>query len=94
MSFLPQERSQKKEIVLVLRLGWKRKVEQKDESKIQFIFATRKVTKKKYCSGFKTWFEKRAKTQCLVSYESYLVDISPNCWWIDIGASIHIMNSL
>ena len=46
MSFLPQERSQKKEIVLVLRLGWKRKVGQKDKSKIQFIFVTKKVTKK------------------------------------------------
>ena len=29
-----------------------------------------------------------------MSYESYLVDVPPNSWWIDIGASIHIRNSL
>ena len=29
-----------------------------------------------------------------MSYESYLVDIRPNSWWIDTGASIHITNSL
>ncbi|KAL6328200.1 hypothetical protein AAG906_034343 [Vitis piasezkii] len=28
---------------------------------------------------------KKGKTQCLVSYESYLVDIPPNFWWIDTG---------
>ena len=29
-----------------------------------------------------------------MSYESYWVDIPPNSWWIDTGASIHITNSL
>ena len=29
-----------------------------------------------------------------MSYESYLVAASPNSWWIDTGASIHIKNSL
>ena len=29
-----------------------------------------------------------------MSYESYLIDVPPNSWWIDIGASIHITNSL
>ena len=37
--------------------------------------------------------EKKGKTQCLVSYESYLVNVSPNSWWIDTGANIHL-NSL
>ena len=58
------------------------------------IFATRKVTKRRDYSGFKAWLEKKGKTQCLVSYESYLVDITPNSWWIDTSASIHITNSL
>ena len=29
-----------------------------------------------------------------MSYESYLVNISPNSWWIDTDAIIHITNSL
>lgn len=58
------------------------------------IFATSKGHKIRDCSGFKAWLEKKGKTQCLVSYESYLVDIPPNSWWIDTGASIHITNSL
>ena len=29
-----------------------------------------------------------------MSYESYLVDITPNSWWIDTSVSIHITNSL
>ena len=29
-----------------------------------------------------------------MSYESYLVDVPPNSWWIDTSVSIHIINSL
>ncbi|RVW29067.1 Retrovirus-related Pol polyprotein from transposon TNT 1-94 [Vitis vinifera] len=49
------------------------------------------LNKKSFKKG---WLEKKGKTQCLASYESYLVDIPPNSWWIDTSASIHIMNSL
>ena len=67
---------------------------QKDENKIQCHFCHKKGHKRRNCSSFKAWLEKKGKTQCLVSYESYLVDIPPNSWWIDTGASIHITNSL
>ncbi|KAL6342265.1 hypothetical protein AAG906_006890 [Vitis piasezkii] len=67
---------------------------QKDENKIQCHFCHKKGHKRRDCSGFKAWLEKKGKTQCLVSYESYLVDIPPNSWWIETGASIHITNSL
>ena len=57
-------------------------------------FCHKKCHKRRDCFGFKAWLEKKGKTQCLVSYESYLVDIPPNSLWIYTGASIHIMNSL
>ena len=57
-------------------------------------FFHKKGHKRRYCFGFKAWLEKKGKTQCLVSYESYIFDIPPNSLWIDTSASIHIMNSL
>lgn len=53
---------------------------QKDENKIQCHFCHKKGHKRRDCSGFKAWLENKGKTQCLVSYESYLVDIPPNSW--------------
>ena len=67
---------------------------QKDENKIQCHFCHKKGHKRRDCYGFKAWLEKKGKTQCLVSYQSYLVDIPENSWWIDTGTSIHITNSL
>ena len=29
-----------------------------------------------------------------MSYESFLVDVPPNSWWMDTGASIHITNTM
>ena len=57
-------------------------------------FCHKKCHKRRDCFGFKAWLEKKGKTQCLVSYESYIFDIPPNSLWIDTSASIHIMNSL
>ena len=54
---------------------------QKDENKIQCHFCHKKCHKRRDCSGFKAWLENKGKTQCLVSYESYLVDIPPNSHW-------------
>ena len=67
---------------------------QKKENKIQCHFCHKKGHKRRYCYGFKVWLENKDKTPCLVSYESYLVDVPPNSWRIDISASIHITNSL
>ncbi|KAL6323008.1 hypothetical protein AAG906_023625 [Vitis piasezkii] len=52
----------------------------KDENKIQCHFCHKKGHKRRDCSSFKAWLEKK-------------VDIPPNSWWIDTGASIHITNS-
>ena len=66
----------------------------KEENKIQCHFFHKKGHERRYYSGFKVWMEKKGKTQFLVSYESYLVDIPPKSRWIDIGANIYIKNSL
>lgn len=36
----------------------------------------------------------RGKFLALTYYESHLIDVPLNSWWIDSGASIHITNSL
>ena len=67
---------------------------QKEENKMECHFCHKKGHERSDCSGFKAWLEKKGKTQCLVSYKSYLVDVPPNSWWIDTCVSIHITNSL
>jgi len=49
---------------------------------------------KKDCEKFKAWLEKKGNSISLVCYESNLVDVGSNTWWIDSGATIHISNSL
>ncbi|GMP36789.1 hypothetical protein CsSME_00008798 [Camellia sinensis var. sinensis] len=65
-----------------------------EENKIRCHFCRKKGHIRKDCPGFKSWLDKKGNTQCFVSYESLLVDVPPNSWWIDTGASIHITNSL
>jgi len=50
----------------------------------------------KYNAGFKEWL----KNNCtIIDYVyfidvSFLVTFSPNTWWIDSGATVHISNLL
>jgi len=52
--------------------------------------------KKSNCIAFKSFLEKKGKGESLafVCFESSLVDVPLNSWWIDSGASIHVANSL
>jgi hypothetical protein len=43
---------------------------------------------------FKDWLAKKGNDFNFMIYESFLVDIPLNIWWVDTGASVHIMNSL
>ena len=49
----------------------------------------------KACPGFKEWLKEQCKCD-VVSFidELFLADFSPNTWWIDSGATVHISNSL
>ena len=52
--------------------------------------------KQAYCFKFKNWLEKKKKCNplALVCFESNLVDVPFNTWWLDTGATIHVTNSL
>jgi hypothetical protein len=53
---------------------------------------------KKECRKYKKWLDKQnakgKNDQALVCFESNLVNIPDNSWWLDSGASIHVTNSL
>jgi hypothetical protein len=49
---------------------------------------------RKNCKKFKDWLPKKGNDFNSIIYESLLVDIPLNTWWVDTGASVHITNSL
>ena len=49
---------------------------------------------KKDCPKFQKWIEKKDKSISFVCYESNMVDVNHNTWWIDSGSTIHITNTL
>ncbi|GAV65560.1 UBN2_2 domain-containing protein [Cephalotus follicularis] len=49
---------------------------------------------RKDCTGFKDWLAKKGNDFNFMIYESLLVDIPSNTWWVDTGCTVHITNSL
>ncbi|KAG5538641.1 hypothetical protein RHGRI_019263 [Rhododendron griersonianum] len=49
---------------------------------------------KEECNKRKAWFEKKGNNLSFICYESNLVEVPSNTWWIDSGATTHITNSL
>jgi len=64
----------------------------KKESKC--FFCKKKGHMKKDCAKFKAWLQKKGNQLTCVCYETNMVDVSHNTWWIDSGSTIHISNSL
>ena len=58
------------------------------------FFCKRKGHMKKECTKFQQWLEKKGKPTSYVCYESNMVNVNINTWWIDSGSTIHIANSL
>ena len=49
----------------------------------------------KECPKLREWLEKKGKSSInYVTYESFLIDVPSNTWWLDTGAMVHITNSL
>ena len=58
------------------------------------FFCIKKRHMKKDCVKYKGWLEKKGKSISLVCFESNMVDVNYNTWWIDSGSTIHVSNSL
>ena len=46
------------------------------------------------CAKFKKLFENKVNSISCVCYESKMVDVNHNTWWIDSESIIHISNTL
>ena len=64
----------------------------KKESKC--FFYKKKGHMKKDCSKFKIWLDKKGTQFSFVCYESNMVNVNHNTWWIDFGSTIHVSNTL
>ena len=49
---------------------------------------------KKDCLKHKAWFKKKGKPSAFVYFESNLVEVSYNPWWIDSSCTIHVSNTM
>ena len=49
---------------------------------------------KKDCSKFKIWLDKKGTQFSFICYESNMVNVIHNTWWIDSGSTIHVSNTL
>ena len=49
---------------------------------------------KKGWTKFQKWLEKKGKSISFVCYESNMVDVIYNTWWIDSSSTIHVSNTL
>ena len=49
---------------------------------------------KKDCSKFKIWLDKKGTQFSFVFYESNMVNVNHNTWWIDFGSTINVSNIL
>ncbi|RVW71318.1 hypothetical protein CK203_060129 [Vitis vinifera] len=58
------------------------------------FFCKKKEHVKKKCLKFQIWLEKKDNPTSFVCYESNMVNVNTNSWWIDSGSTIHISNSL
>ena len=48
----------------------------------------------KDCPKFKNWLEKKGTSFAFVCYESNIVNVNHNTWWIDSSSTIHVSNTL
>ena len=67
---------------------------QKGKSSLVCSFCKSPKHMQKECAGFKEWLQKKGNDVVSFIDESFLANFSPNTWWIDSGATVHISNSL
>ena len=78
--------------------GFKKKKhnEQQGEKDFKCFHCKKKGHKRANCYKFKAWIAKKENSQgeLLVCFELNLVDIPLNSWWLDCGATDHVMTTL
>jgi len=57
-------------------------------------FFCKKGTHEEGMRQFQKWLEDKGNPTSIVCYESTMVNVNINSWWIDSGSTIHISNSL
>ena len=95
---------EKGERVNLTTFGKKRKDQAKRKGKIHIQPGIKKESKcflrkkkghmKKDCSKFKIWLHKKGTQFYFICYESNMVNVNNNTWWIDSGSTIHVSNTL
>lgn len=62
------------------------------------FFYKKKGHLKANCKKFKTWFENKKKEQgnvlAYMCYESNLIDVPKDSWWLNSGAIVQVTTSL
>ena len=58
------------------------------------FFCKKKRHMKNCCTEFQKWLEKKSKPISFVCYESNIVGVIYNTWWIDYGSTIDVSNTL
>ena len=58
------------------------------------FFYKKKGHMKKECEKFQKWLADKGNAISFVCYESNMVNVNVNTWWINSGSTIHISNSL
>ena len=62
------------------------------EKILKCFFCNKPGHKKADCQKRKAWFEKRGIHFVSVCFESNLIEVSSNTWWLDTGATSHVSN--
>ena len=60
----------------------------------QCHFCKKKGHMQKDCVKRKAWFQKKGNFLSFVCFETNLVDVPSNTWWLDSSATIHISNNM
>ena len=57
-------------------------------------FCKKKGHKQKDCTKRKAWFQKKGNLLSFMYFETNLIDVPSNMWWLDSGATIHVSNNM